>query len=225
MNPIKAILFLLISISTTLMLPCAKAEPSVDPFRVADAYHQYLSDLMQVESKLFLDPSHPLVYSASGSDDAKLLKSVLDERRFQPILEIYKRKQADGTADVNLVQLLEPLTQSYLKAFSTFGVRYENEFLDTTQMSIAVLMTSTPASGSKKSIPTTTTALDTSTEKKRKAIESSQKLLKALESFSENLRSMVAKQLNDLVEKKKLTPSGEKRVQEMVHQLLKKTSE
>jgi TonB family protein len=182
-----------------------------------DTYHQYLSDVLLLENRLMLDPDRPIAYD--NSDNGRLLKSVLDKDRFQSANAVYQQAIAAGKKTETLPVLMQPVIDIYEKAFSDFGLKYENEYLDTLQVSVILISGPPPV----LNMPSTAAGSETTPPANAAATSSIQKMNAAVQMMMVAARRAVANAILDDIQKMKFSAAGGQRAFQIAESIMPTT--
>ena len=152
----------------------------------ADAYSDYLADVHLSESIQLRNSPVPIRYGDSDHNAGALLKSVLDPVRAKSMLVMYMSQTKHDVNETKLPELLRPLLGRYENAFESLGRRYEDEYLDSLQISNAM---STASLGMFK---TFAPLAQTPIKNGSMTVEEREKLAASLNSMSKSLSSLTA---------------------------------
>jgi hypothetical protein len=191
---------------------------SVAQAHAADAYHEFVADVYQLQSYQTRNPGVVIAY-ADGKNGA-LLKSVLAPERFAPQLEYYFKtasRSQDKTLP-NLMHAIKPVIDRYDVAFKADPKKFEAEYLDSLECGVMILTGSNKLleQSSPQAVPTD------GTSEQKKIAEAAEKMRENVKNMSAAVTRNLAQSLRQRVEKGEFSPEGSKRVLALANKLVPK---
>ena len=178
------------------------------PSPASNALTAYLADARLLSSRLS-SAKAPIQYSDGA--DGMLLKSVLNAGRLRGVLDdvVGRRDLAlDQECFTQLSDVMRPIADRYERAFHSSAPRYEPEYLDTVELTVAVVL----------SVRDLARSMDAATPGRggaKKAIPSGRGAAGPVDA----LTKAAAKSLQDEISRGKFTPAGAARATTIVNSL------
>lgn len=183
-----------------------------------DAFSHYVADLHLSESRQFRSPE-PVVRYSDG-DNGALLRGVLNPAQVKEMMTIYLQQSKQGASPANVPQLLAPILNRYQRAFETRGYAYENEYLDSVEItSIMTLSSMAMMNDGAQSLNLTNKDSGKSSSDQEKMIESMNSMVKSMGNLMATMKQRMATELRQKVGAGKFSTEGAKRALKLADSL------
>jgi hypothetical protein len=182
-----------------------------------DAFSNYVADIHLSESRQFRLPEPVIRYS--DGDNGALLKSVLNPAQVKEMMAIYMQRSKQGASPANFPQLLAPMLNRYQKAFETRGNAYENEYLDSIEITSFMTIASMAMMNGAQSLNLSDKDGSKSSSDQEKMIDSLNSLVKSMGSLMATIKQKIATDLRKKVETGKFSAEGAKRALKLADSL------
>ncbi len=127
------------------------------------------------------------------------------------MMTIYLQQSKQGPSPANVPQLLAPILNRYQKAFETRGYAYENEYLDSVEITTIMTLSSMAMMNGAQSVNHTSKDSNKSSSDQEKMIESMDSMIKSLGSLMATIKQKIATDLRQKVGAGKFSTEGAKR--------------
>lgn len=182
-----------------------------------DAFSNFVADLHLSESRQFRSPEPVIRYS--DGDNGALLKGVLNPAQVKEMMTIYLQQSKQGASPANVPQLLAPILNRYQKAFETRGYAYENEYLDSVEITSIMTLSSMAMMNGAQSLNLSSKDSSKSSSDQEKMIESMNSLVKSMGSLMATIKQKIATDLRQKVGAGKFSTEGAKRALKLADSL------
>jgi mono/diheme cytochrome c family protein len=169
---------------------------------------EYSSELLTLESRQVLQPDSP--YRYSDVEHGANLRKLLSPARTKVVLSTYFDNTLAGGSPPEVVKQLQPMLNRYDKAFALNPKEFEEEYLDTLEVTVFVLQRSLR-------VPKPVSAPQSTIDPEIK--EALQRLLESAEGLMSSVSKMVGSGIRDKVSKGMFSEAGAKRALDMAFRI------
>jgi hypothetical protein len=182
-----------------------------------DAFNNYVADIHLSESRQLRSPE-PVIRYTDG-DNGVLLKSILDPARVKDMLDIYWQRSKQGGDPSNFPQLMSPILNRYQKAFEARGSMYENEYLDSVEITTIITASSLVMMNSAQPFPLNNQDSSRQSADQVKLTNSLNSMVKGVAELLTAVKRQLATEMRKKVDAGKFSPEGAKRALKLADSL------